>query len=123
MTRKRSREDAQRHGQRAERLAILLLRLKFYRILARRWRSPLGEIDIVARRGSLVAIVEVKARGTSDGAAEALGPQQRARIGRAAALFLGRHPELAGCALRYDVMLVLPWRLPLHLRGAWIEPG
>lgn len=114
-----SRRRAYRRGRWSEALCRLILRLKGYRILARGYRVPVGEIDIVARRGRTLAMVEVKARDSAAEAAEALGPRQRQRIGRAAALFLARHPTLDGLAVRFDVMLVRPWRLPRHLAGAW----
>ena len=109
---------AYRSGLRAEALAAVLLRLKGYRILARRLKTPAGEIDMVIRRGSSLAIVEVKARGTGD-AVEAILPRQQRRLERAAAHFLGRNPQLAGLDLRFDVVLVAPRRLPRHLADAW----
>ncbi|HLY57427.1 MAG TPA: YraN family protein [Stellaceae bacterium] len=121
MTRARTYEAAERHGRQAERLAALLLRLKGYRILARHWKSPMGELDIVAARGRTVAFVEVKARAAAAEAAESLGARQRRRIGRAASLFIAAHPALAGHDLRFDLMLVLPWRLPVHIPNAWHE--
>jgi len=66
-----------------------------------------------------LAIVEVKARPNAAQAAEALGPRQRRRIGRAAALFLAHHPQHAALAVRFDAMLVRPWRPPKHVRDAW----
>ncbi|PKQ02525.1 MAG: YraN family protein [Alphaproteobacteria bacterium HGW-Alphaproteobacteria-12] len=109
---------AYRLGLRAETLAALLLRLKGYRIIARRMKTPAGEIDIVARRGRSLAIVEVKARGGGE-AAEALGPRQQRRLERAAAHFLGRFPQFADLDLRFDVVLVVPRRWPRHLGDAW----
>lgn len=106
-------------GRRGEALAALRLRLTGWRILARDWRSPAGEIDIVAKRGRLVLFVEVKARGDEGAAGEAIGARQQARITAAAGLFLARHPELAGCDARFDAMLVAPWRWPRHLPDAW----
>ncbi len=108
---------AHRLGLRAETLAVLLLSLKGYRILARRLKTPAGEIDMVVRRGRALAIVEVKARAS--GAEEALLPRQRQRLERAAAHFLGRNPALADLDLRFDVVLVMPRRLPRHMADAW----
>ncbi len=113
------RRRAWRRGRLAEASAALLLRLKGFKILARGYKVPTGEIDIIARRGSLVAFVEVKARAKADTAAEALGARQRRRIERAARWFLAQHPHLAGCDLRYDLMLVTPWRIPVHIGDAW----
>ena len=115
-----SRTAAERHGQRSEALCALALRLKGYRILARQWRCPSGEIDIVARRGRLVAFIEVKARGALGAAAESVTPRQQRRIARAAQHFLKTRPELQTFDQRFDVMLVVPWRLPHHLTNAWL---
>ncbi len=115
---------AYRRGRFSEAICRLVLRLKGYRILARGYRAPVGEIDIVARRGGLLVLVEVKARGRIEDAAEALAPRQKRRIARAAEHFLLREPGLAGLRLRFDVMLVRHWRLPRHLEGAWrLEDG
>jgi putative endonuclease len=95
------------------------LRLRGWHILARGWRCPSGEIDILARRGSVLAVIEVKSRGEIAVAAAALTPRQRRRIARAAEAFLMTRPDLAGLDLRFDVMLVAPLRLPQHWRGAW----
>lgn len=113
-----SHRRAWRFGWLAEGLCALALRLKGYRVLARRWRSAAGEIDIVARRGRVLAFIEVKARvgGT---AAEAIVPRQRRRIERAAEAFAARHPEVAGLDWRFDAMLVTRWGLPCHLKDAW----
>lgn len=109
---------AHRLGLRAETVAVLFLRLKGYRILHRRMKTPAGEIDMVALRGSALVIVEVKARGQGE-AAEALLPRQQRRLERAAAHFLGRHPRLADLDLRFDVVLIAPRRWPRHLADAW----
>ncbi len=119
--RARKRRRAQRAGRWAEVAGVWYLRLKGYRILARRYRVPVGEVDIVACRGSTLALVEVKARPSLDRAAEALTARQRARIGRAARMFLAHHPKLAALAVRFDVLLVVSWRLPVHLEDAWRE--
>ncbi len=118
--RRRTRQDAYRRGRWSEALCRALLRLKGYRILARNFRAPVGEIDIVARRGKLLVLVEVKAHANFAEAAEAIGAHQQERIARAAGAFLAAHPAQAGLDLRFDVMLVRPWRLPRHLRGAWL---
>lgn len=106
-------------GRRAEAVAALWLRLKGYRILARDFRSPVGEIDLVARRGSVLAIVEVKARPGMAEAGEAISPRQRSRIRNAAIAFLQRHPSLGTLDLRFDAVLVVPGRWPRHLTDAW----
>lgn len=110
---------AHRAGLRAESLAALLLRLKGYSILARRLRTRAGEIDLVARRGRTLVFVEVKARADLADAADALAMRQRARLARAAGLFLAARPLLDGMNVRFDVVLVAPRRFPRHLADAW----
>jgi len=110
---------AHRRGQWAERLCLWALRLKGYRILAQRYRTPVGEIDLIARRGRTVAAIEVKARADDIRAAESILWKQRGRIARTLEHFLQGRPDLADAALRFDVMLVAPGRWPRHLRGAW----
>lgn len=121
----RDRHAAARRGVAAENLCVLALRLKGYAILDRRLRgrrgSGVGEIDIVARKGKVLAFIEVKARASESSAAHALGRRQRVRLERAALLYLARHPQLGGCQPRFDVMLVRPWRWPRHLIDAWRE--
>ncbi|MCC7049240.1 MAG: YraN family protein [Alphaproteobacteria bacterium] len=117
------RHAADRRGHRAESLCCWCLRLKGYRVLERRTRTPMGEIDILARRGDVLAIVEVKARPTHGQAGDAVSPRQRHRLGRAACWVLAARPELARLNVRFDAMLVAPWRLPWHLPGAWTEDG
>ncbi len=108
-----------RRGRNAERLAAWLLTLKGYRILARRFASPVGEIDLIARRGDLLLFVEVKRRDSFESGAAALRPAQRRRISRAAEAFLRDRPQLARLRLRFDLVLVAPGRLPRHLPDAW----
>jgi putative endonuclease len=92
---------------------------KGYRILAKRFRTPYGEIDIVARRRNLLAFIEVKARASLDEAAYAVTPRQQARIIAAAQAWLMAHPEHAEYDLRFDAMLIAPRRLPRHLLAAF----
>lgn len=112
-----------RRGRWAETLCVWHLRLRGWRILARRFvsgrGSGAGEIDIIARRGRLLAMIEVKARPDLRTAAEAVRPRQQARIRRGAENFLARHPRFNAFDIRFDVMLVRPWRLPCHLKDAW----
>ncbi|MBI3452792.1 MAG: YraN family protein [Rhodospirillales bacterium] len=117
------RVRAQRRGRFAEHLAAWRLRLAGYRILARGYRTPVGEIDLIVRRGGVVAFVEVKARPDLASAAEAVGGAQRTRIARAAMAFLAARAELRNAALRFDVVLVAPWRLPRHIADAWRDSG
>jgi putative endonuclease len=113
------RQAAFKLGLSAEGRAALLLAAKGYRELARRWKTPVGEIDLIMRRGKLIAFVEVKARPTLDEAAFALLPRQRRRVVAAAEAWLAAHPEHAGYDLRFDVVLVAPGKLPRHLAAAF----
>ena len=106
-------------GLSAESRATALLLAKGYRILARRFRTPHGEIDIVARKRNLIAFVEVKARETLDEAAYAVTPKQQARITNAAQGWLMAHPEHAEFDMRFDVVLIAPRHLPRHLLAAF----
>ena len=114
-----ARRAAYQRGSRAEGACALWLRLQGYRILARRFRSPVGEVDLIARRGNLVAFVEVKSRPTLEQALQAVTPGQRRRVVRAAEAFLAANPWLAALDIRFDLMAVAPWRRPRHLAGAW----
>lgn len=116
----RRRRDAR--GRLAEALATLLLRAKGYRILAARYRTPVGEIDLIARRGRRLAFVEVKRRASLGEAAEAITPRQQARIARAAAFWLAGHPRHGAEELAFDVILIAPGRWPRHLPGAFRLP-
>lgn len=113
------RQKREAAGRRAETFAVLALRLKFYRILARRYRCPVGEIDIVAARGKTVVFIEVKARRTIEQAMESITPRQRQRITRAATAFLQSHPPMQNFLIRFDVLLIVPKRLPQHIIDAW----
>ena len=113
------RRIAFRFGLSAESRAAAFLIAKGFRILARRFRTPLGEIDIVARRRGVLVFVEVKARDSFDAAAEAIGKRQQSRIIAAAQLWLASHPEDAMRDMRFDVVLVVPGRLPRHVQAAF----
>jgi putative endonuclease len=113
------RQAAFRLGVSAEGRAALLLAAKGYRELARRWKTPVGEIDLVLRRGRTLVFVEVKARPRIDDAAWSVLPRQRRRIVAAAEAWLAAHPEHAGYDIRFDAVLVAPGRLPQHLVAAF----
>ena len=113
------RVAAFRTGLSAESRAAAFLMAKGYRILAKRFRTPYGEIDIVAKRRNLVAFVEVKARATLDDAAFAVTARQQGRIIDAAQAWLVAHPEHANFELRFDAMLIAPRHLPRHLLAAF----
>ncbi|HXH43180.1 MAG TPA: YraN family protein [Bradyrhizobium sp.] len=108
-----------RTGISAESRAAAYLMAKGYRILARRYRTAHGEIDIVARRGNLISFVEVKARASLDDAAFAVTPRQQQRIIDAAQGWLVAHPEHAEFELRFDVVLIAPRSLPRHVLAAF----
>jgi putative endonuclease len=108
-----------RTGLSAEARAAAYLMAKGYRILAKRFRTPHGEIDLVAKRRNVVAFVEVKARATLDDAAYAVTARQQRRIIDAAQGWLMAHPEHAEFDLRFDAMLIAPRRLPRHLLAAF----
>jgi putative endonuclease len=114
-----ARLRARRRGRIAEALCRWHLRLRGWRIVAAGWRCPAGEIDILARRSGVLAAIEVKSRQDFATSIEAITPRQRRRIARAAEAFLMTRPDLAAMALRFDVMVVAPRRLPRHLPGAW----
>ena len=116
---RRDRQAAQRRGRRAERRAAWWLRLKGYRILAQGFRAPVGEIDLVAKRGNVLAVVEVKARDSLDAARAAITPRQRERIARATLAFVQRHPVLRRLTVRYDAVLLVPGHRPRHIPDAW----
>jgi putative endonuclease len=111
--------QARRRGRRAETIAAWLLRLKGFRILARDLRLRAGEIDLVARRGGVIAFVEVKARRDLAEAGEALRHRQRARILRAASAYLAGRPDLRHLAPRFDAVLIGTAGWPLHVPDAW----
>ncbi|HYE49848.1 MAG TPA: YraN family protein [Azospirillaceae bacterium] len=122
----RTREDyraAERAGRLAELACRLALRLRGYRILAVRCRTPAGEIDLVARRGDLLAIVEVKARPSLEQARAAVTHAQWRRLARAAGLYVGARRGLERCAVRFDLVAVVPGRWPVHLPDAWRPEG
>ena len=114
-----ARLAAERQGRRAEALAALWLQLQLYRIVARRFKSPVGEIDLIAERFGTTVFVEVKARGRSESAEEALGKVNRRRLVRAAQFYLTKHPELTARPLRFDVIFLAPRAWPRHLKGAF----
>jgi putative endonuclease len=114
-----ARVAAFRTGISAESRAAAYLMAKGYRILAKRFKTPHGEIDLVAKKRNLVAFIEVKARGSLDEAAYAVTPRQQARIIAAAQGWLVAHPEHAEFDLRFDAVLIAPRHLPRHLLAAF----
>jgi putative endonuclease len=106
-------------GLSAESRAAAWLIAHGYRILARRWKCPLGEIDIIAARRYTLIFVEVKARATLDDAAEAVSDRQKQRIARAAEIWLAVNPMPSIRDMRFDAILVAPGKLPRHIQSAF----
>ena len=110
---------ARRAGRRAEVWAALWLMAKGYRILGFRLKTPQAEIDLLAQRGPVLAVVEVKRRMTLLNALEAVGHDQRQRLRRAGAAIAARRPSLKGATVRLDLIALAPGRLPRHSPDAW----
>ena len=108
------RQRAERGGRRAERVAAWWLRLRGWHILAMRARTPVGEVDLVARRGKVLAFIEVKARASAAQAELALDDYRLRRVIRAAEALMPRYSR-AGDIVRVDAMFIIPWRLPRHM--------
>ena len=113
-----NRHAAERRGRGAETLACWYLRLKGWRILARRARVPGGEVDIVARRRRILAFIEVKARASEESAAFALDEWRLRRVVAAAERLAPRYMR-AGDDVRIDALFVVPGRWPRHLANVW----
>ncbi|MFT4347424.1 YraN family protein [Bartonella ancashensis] len=104
-------------GIRSEKWAAWWLRLKGFHIVARRFKTKSGEIDLIARRGNLVLIVEVKARSTLSEAMMAVSRMNERRIKAAADVWLAQQKDYAALCVRFDFIAILPWRLPYHVSG------
>jgi putative endonuclease len=115
----RGRQAAYRHGHVAEALAAAWLIAKGYRLIARRYRTALGEIDLIMKRGRTIAFIEVKARRLELDALESVGRAAERRLVDAADLWLAKHPDAAGLDLRFDMVVVAPWRVPRHMPDAF----
>jgi putative endonuclease len=103
----------------AETVASCYLTLKGYRVCARRFKTPVGDIEIIARKKDVLAFIEVKRRPSHDEGARSVTPQMQGRIVRAAGAYLSRNPGLAGHAMRFDVITVAPFLRVRHLDNAW----
>jgi putative endonuclease len=117
------RRAAEASGRKAEAIAAWWLRLKLYRVLARRYRSGAGEIDLIVRRGRTLVFVEVKQRPSEEAGIAAVKPAARKRIARAAELWIGKHPAFAGLDRRFDVVVAVPGRRPRHLVSVFDSEG
>ena len=121
MTTKTDRQRRDALGRRAELISAWMLRIKGYRVLARRFKTPVGEIDLIAKRGPILAFIEVKARPSITDAMGSVTSRQRLRIQRAAETYLQKRRDLADVRLRFDIILVVPWQWPRHIVDAWRE--
>lgn len=115
----RTRRRAEERGRFAETLAAWSCRLLGFRVLAMRYRTPFGEIDLVLRRRSLLVFAEVKARPSLTEALEALRPNQQARLAQAAEIYLRDHPVHSACSIRFDLIAIIPRRWPRRITDAW----
>lgn len=106
-------------GRRSEVWAALLLMAKGYRILGFRLKTPQAEIDLLAKRGPVLAVVEVKSRTSLEAALETVTFDQRNRLRRAGAGLAANRPALADCVIRLDLVALAPGRLPMHIPDAW----
>ncbi len=113
------RRRAERSGHWAEFAALWALRLKGYRLLARRYKSPMGEIDLIMRKGKTTAFIEVKARASLDAAVEAVTSHQSRRIAAAARSWMGRDSIAASQFCRFDIVAVCPYQWPRHIENAF----
>lgn len=119
MSKNQSRQKAQKYGLFAESLAAFALRIKGYKIVARNFKTKLGEIDIIARNGDLVAIVEVKARKNLQSSLDSVGYQSTQRIQNSADLWLAKQPDAHLISMRFDIVAVQPKKWPVHIKDAF----
>lgn len=118
MSGEQERRVRERRGHWAERVAAIALMLRGYRILARREKTPLGEIDLIAVRGKRVAFVEVKRRATREAAEASITAAQRARVRKAASLWLGRNAAYQAHQIGFDIVFCIGASWPQHLEDA-----
>lgn len=123
MNDRQKRKQAENRGRRAETIAAIWLALKRYKIVARRYKTKSGEIDLIARKGQMVIFIEVKARRDADSAEKSLFPQMQNRIENASEIYLSRTPFAQNLTVRYDAIFVVPGFLGLpkliHKKNAW----
>jgi putative endonuclease len=115
----RNRQKAEAGGRLAELAALWMLRLKGYRLLAHRFRTPMGEVDLIMRRGNTTAFIEVKRRPSADQAIFSVTPFQMQRIAAASRSWIMRDPKAASGLCRFDIVSVVPYQLPKHYPNAF----
>ena len=113
-----NRQRAEQQGRSGERIAAWWLRLHGWSILGARIKTRVGEVDLVARRGQSLAFVEVKMRTTEAGLALAIDERRLQRVAAAASMLTARYNG-GGRDIRIDVILIRPWRLPIHMKNVW----
>jgi putative endonuclease len=119
------RRKAYRYGLSSEKFAGIYLACKGYRVIADRYQNHFGEIDIVALKKKTLVIVEVKARKTFEACEETIAPWKQQKIARAVEGLIGGQGKIAGLVadqtrnIRFDVIWIVPWRLPRHIKDAW----
>lgn len=116
---RQTRQQAETRGRRAETFAAIWLRLKGYRIIAQRVRTPVGEIDLIASRGKTVAFIEVKRRKTLDSALQAVTISNWHRISAAAASWAAKRPDFQSHDWRFDLVAIVPRNRPKHYLDYW----
>lgn len=114
---KTKKQQAYRRGIVGEYGAVAYFMLRGFWLVERRFKCGAGEVDLILRRGKTLVMAEVKTRGKD--AQEVLLAQQRKRISNAAAIYLAKHPEFASFFVRFDVVILTPWRWPRHIPNAW----
>lgn len=116
---RQTRQQAERRGRMAEQAAAIMLRVKGYRILATRVKTPVGEVDLIARRGTVLCFIEVKQRKTTQLAQTSVPQKNWARIASAAANWASKHGEHSQLDWRYDLIAVSPQYWPTHFKDYW----
>jgi len=111
--------NSYKKGLWAESFAKNYLYVKGYSILAQRFKTPLGEVDIIAKRLKTIVFVEVKMRQTLSEAAESINFKNRSRVSNAAELYLQKHPEYNNFEIRFDALVLAPYAWPEHITNAW----
>lgn len=117
MTREQQKQTTYKKGLHAESIAAFYIFLKGYWIVARRFKTKSGEIDLIARRGKTILIIEVKARKDLMSGHEAVNLTSQRRINAAADIWLAQQKDAASLSLRFDVIIIRPWRLPTHIKN------